>query len=95
MDNRSKPKGPKASAEVDPLVAVPAEAVAGGVPPVDPGPEIDLDLDLHLGWPSVVCCGETFYRDPQTGKLHAINGDPTSAVHELKAGCKPTPISAE
>jgi len=95
MDNRSKPKCPEASAEVEPLVAVPAEAVAGGVPPVEPGLEIDPDLVRLLPWAKVVCCEETWYRDPQSGKLHAINGDPNSAAHELKGGCKPTPVSAE
>ena len=32
-------------------------------------------------WKSVACCGLIFYRDPTAGKLHPVDGDPTSPAH--------------
>ena len=36
------------------------------------------DVELLSPWTPVACCGERFYRDPATGKLHPTVGDPSS-----------------
>lgn len=43
---------------------------------VSPTPKAELSP-----WKVVGCCGEAFHLDPATGKLHAVAGDPDSAVH--------------
>ena len=69
MDTRSKTPRRDVRAHEGRPEAVSLNEVAGL--PLD-------DVELLPPWTPVACCGERFYRDPATGKLHPTSGDPSS-----------------
>ena len=43
--------------------------------------ELAASAEGVAGWKAVACCGLIFYRDPTAGRLHPVDGDPTSPAH--------------
>jgi len=82
VDNPSKSKEIEVLVTSDAVHVIPSNEV---LPKAAPSAlDVVLEPGPSLSWVSESCCGGTFYKDPKTGKLHAVNGDSSSAVHDHK-----------